>query len=77
MGYYPVKRGLDDIFFRVERDGKWQNVCFTDMTVDEQKEVMKGRNEVWLSSLALRLAEVVRDIGDSFDIATHLADEDE
>ena len=46
---YPIKRDLDGAYFRVERDGKWQNVCFSDMTRDERDQVMEGRPEEWLN----------------------------
>ena len=33
---YPTKRNLDGCYFRVERDGKWTNLCFSDMTDTER-----------------------------------------
>lgn len=27
-----MQRNLDGVYFRVERDGKWQNICFSDLT---------------------------------------------
>ena len=32
---------LDGIYFRVERDGKWQSLCVSDLTPDELKSVTK------------------------------------
>ena len=32
---YPKKRDLDGIYFRVWRDGKWQNACMTDLTRED------------------------------------------
>ena len=52
---HPIKRDLDGAYFRVERDGKWQNVCFSDMTRDERDQVMEGRPEEWLKSMGLRV----------------------
>ena len=37
----PIPRELDGIYYRVERDGKWCNRCFTDLTTDEQEEMIK------------------------------------
>lgn len=65
---YPEKRNLDGYYFRVERDGKWQNVCFSDMIEEEQDEMLVGRNEEWLKSLCKGLARVVYDIGEEFDV---------
>lgn len=67
-GEYPEIRELDGVYFRVERDGKWQNICFTDLTEKERDEVLKERTPEWLVSLCRRLADVVRELGDTFDI---------
>ena len=32
---------LDGIYFRVERDGKWQSLCISDLTSEELKSVTK------------------------------------
>lgn len=65
---YPVQRELDGCFFRVERDGKWQNICFSDLTAQERKKVTAEKNALWLQSLAIRLAERLRSIGDELDL---------
>ena len=61
-------RNLDTCYFRAKRDGKWVNLCFTDLTEEEQKEYTTGRSAEWLQSLCLYLAGRVRAIGDEFDI---------
>lgn len=38
----PTRRNLDGFYCRAERDGKWQPVCFTDLTEAEQRTVMLG-----------------------------------
>lgn len=65
---YPVKRELDGCFFRVERNGKWQNICFSDLTEQERKKVTAEKNALWLQSLANHLAERLRAIGDELDL---------
>ena len=65
---YPEKRELDGAYFRVERNGKWESVCFTDLTSDERDEVCEGRTAEWLKSMVDVLADKVREIGDQFDI---------
>lgn len=65
---YPIKRDLDGVYFRVERDGKWSNICFSDMTVDERDMVMEGRDEEWLKSMCHILANCIYEIGDTLDI---------
>ncbi|MBQ7669893.1 MAG: hypothetical protein IJS45_04130 [Clostridia bacterium] len=61
-------RNLDTCYFRAKRDGKWESLCFTDLTEGEQKEVTSGKLAEWLQSLCLYLADRVRAIGDEFDI---------
>lgn len=70
-----VKRELDGIYFRVKTETGWDDVCFSDLTPEQQDEVMKNRSEEWLKSLSKRLAEVIRNIGDSFDIVAGVYEE--
>lgn len=65
---YPTERGLDGIFYRVERDGKYVNRCFTDLTADEQNEFLSKYDASGLKRMCLLLAETVRALGDQFDI---------
>ena len=65
---YPVKRNLDGCYFRVERNGKWQSVCFSDLTAEEREKMMAERNAEWLASLCNHLADKLRRIGDELDI---------
>lgn len=63
-----MNRDLDGIYFRVERDGKWQNICFTDLTIEEIDEITKDKNITWWKVVALHLKGVINDIGNTFDI---------
>lgn len=65
---HPIERNLDGVYFRMKRNDKWCNVCFSDMTEEEQDEIMEGRSDEWLKSMCKILAKCVRDIGDQFDI---------
>lgn len=62
------KRNLDGVYFRIQRDGKWDNVCFSDLTKDERNEVMENRSEQWLKEMCQILADVIVNIGEQFDI---------
>jgi len=62
------KRNLDGIYFRVCRNEKWDNVCFSDLTQEEMENVMKNRDVDWLKSLRIQLGRRIRGIGDEFDI---------
>ena len=62
-------RNLDGIYFRVQRDSKWQSICFSDLTEEEMKEVIKNKSNEWLQSLAIGLAKTLRNIGDQLDFS--------
>lgn len=64
-----MDRNLDGCYFRVERDGEWCNICFSDLTNEERENVLVNRNIDWLKSLCCHLADRLRTIGDTFDIA--------
>ena len=63
-----MNRNLDGVYFRIKRDDKWQNICFSDLTEDERNEMMKGRSVEWLQSLCNILANKIKEIGDQFDL---------
>lgn len=73
--WYHMNRNLDGCYFRIERDGKWQNVCFSDLTRTEQERVMDGKNAEWLKSLCIHLANQLTMIGSQFDIVGENDDE--
>lgn len=62
------KRNLDGIYFRVKRDYKWDDVCFSDLTDEEREEVMNNKNVEWYKSMCRILANTIRNIGEQFDI---------
>lgn len=63
-----MDRNLDGLYFRIQRNGKWCNVCFSDMTPEEIEEVTKDRPVEWWKSVAIHLAECLKEVGDQFDI---------
>lgn len=65
---YPTIRDLDGMYFRIKRGENWVVICFTDMTDAERKEVMEGGSAEWLGSLALHLAERLREVGDELNV---------
>ncbi len=62
------KRNLDGAYFRVNRDGEWQKICFSDLTDEEMDAVLNGQTTIWLMSLCKHLGQVLRYIGNEFDI---------
>lgn len=67
-GRMNMKRNLDGVYFRVERAGKWQNICFTDLTQDERHRILEGKSNEWLKTMVLHLANIIEDIGELMDI---------
>ena len=63
-----MDRRLDGIYFRVQRDDKWGNVCFSDLTQKEMERVMENRDVDWLKSMCIQLGKTIRRIGDELDI---------
>lgn len=69
------KRELCGIYFRVERKGKFEDVCFTDMTELEQKRAIYDFSPEALRNMCMVLAGVVRNLGDMFDISAEKGEE--
>lgn len=69
-----IQRNMDGVYFRVERDGRWQNICYSDMTADERRAVIYDRmNErpfVDQASYYRCLAEIMAD--QLYDVAEQL-----
>ena len=63
-----MNRNLDTIYFRIERDNKWQNICFSDLTDIEMKEVLVGKDFKYLSSLCCILGNTIKEIGEQLDL---------
>lgn len=63
-----MNRNLDGVYFRVRRNGKYENICFSDLTGGEMKQVMDGKGEEWLKNLCIILGETIHRIGDELDI---------
>ena len=63
-----MNRNLDGVYFRVNRDGKWCNICFSDLDDIEKIEVMQNKDETWLKSLCIALGNSIKRIGDELDL---------
>lgn len=63
-----MDRRLDGFFFRVERNGKWENICFSDLTEEEQRRIIEHKDKFWLQELCIGLAKTIKSIGDDIDI---------
>lgn len=62
------QRNLSGMYFRVERNGKWENVCFEDLEHDEMYEIMNSKDKEYVMALAEELAKTLNSIGEELDI---------
>ena len=73
---YKKQRNLDGVYFRVNRDGKWLNVCYSDMTPMERDEIARKRAEIstpaeqaqWWRSMADHLADRLYAMGEQLGV---------
>lgn len=72
-----MNRELDGVYFRIKRNDKWDNICFSDMTENEMYEVIKDKDVVWLKSLCIILGKTLKEIGDYFDIYSGIIEEED
>lgn len=63
-----MDRNLDGVYFRIKREDKWENICFSDLTEEEMDYIMDGRTTDWLRSMCKILGKTIRNIGDELDI---------
>lgn len=63
-----MNRELDGVYFRIKRNDKWDNICFSDLTEEEMNEVLKDKDAEWLKSLCIILGKTLKEIGDYFNI---------
>lgn len=71
-----MNRYLDGLYFRVKRDGAYDNACFSDLSEAEMDEVLAGR-EAWLKSVCKYLGGTIRRIGDELNICGKDEDDEE
>ncbi len=64
----PVMRELDGIYFRVSRNGKNCNRCFSDLTQNEQKSVLEKYDAPALKNMCYILADTLRGLGDTLNV---------
>ena len=65
---FPVKRNLDNVYYRVVRDEKYESRCFSDLPVSEQTRIMAEYDAEQLRRLFRCLCISLRMIGDTLDL---------
>ena len=54
---YPQERNLDGIYFRVLRNNKYHNICFTDMTKETFAQLLAN-----VEGLKIELQKITSDV---------------
>ena len=70
-----MNRDLDGIYLRINRNGKYQDICLSDMTREELEEYLDSERGEWLKGAVIHLALTLHEIGNLFDIVGELNDE--
>lgn len=65
---HPLERRLDPVYTRVSRGDQIVDRCFSDLTVNEQKNFLNTMDKSGLKRLCMVLSESLRSLGDSLDI---------
>lgn len=71
-----IQRNLDGIYFRVKRNGKYESICYSDMTAEERDEIAALRAEnttleeqaAWWRSMANILADQLYNMGEQLGV---------
>lgn len=63
-----IKRDLDGYYFRINRDGKVDNLCWSDMTEEERFRAIERFDKAALRRFCIGLGTVIRQIGDELDL---------
>lgn len=63
-----VHRDLDGYYFRIERNGKVDNFCWSDMTEEERYKMIERYDVDALKRFCVGLGNVIRNIGDQLDL---------
>lgn len=63
-----MDRNLDGYYFRIERNGKFENICWSDMTEEERYKMIERYDVDALKRFCVGLGTVIRNIGDELDL---------
>lgn len=61
------QRNLDGIYFRVQREGKWCNVCLSDMTTEEREQSLAKYEKDALIRTINILCQTIQELGEAGD----------
>lgn len=58
---------MDGCYFRIKREGKWESICFSDLTHDERELVTASKSRKWLKRLLNHLGDCLYSVGENGD----------
>lgn len=61
------KYDMDRIYFRIKRNDKYENVCFSDLTDEERVEVCSNKQIEWFIRVTHHLADCLYEAGAILD----------
>ena len=70
-----MDRHLDGIYLRIERNGKFQAVCLSDMTREELEANLDPKRGEWFKGAVIHLARTLSCIGEMLDLEMRTDDE--
>ena len=67
-----MNRNLDGAYFRIKRNGKFENICFSDLTDVEMDEILEAKDVVWCRNMCKLLAHALQQIGEELDVVCEI-----
>jgi len=60
---------LSGVYFRVQNPEtkKWESVCFEDLELNQQQEVIKNKSKEFLQNLAIKMASTLWQLGNALE----------
>lgn len=71
---YPEKHGLCGVYYRIQRGGKWESVCISDMTGEEIATTTENMDKETLRRLVATLADSLHFVGELGNIYSSTED---
>lgn len=68
---FPERLELDGVFFRVNRNNKYFNICFSDLTENEQNEILEKMSPGELKRMCIILSQALRTLGEEGNTISH------
>lgn len=64
------RRNISGMYFRVQNEstGKWENVCFEDMTDKQQDEILSKKEKPFIEGMVKALANRLNEVCEQFNI---------